>query len=54
MCIRDSFLDIKKETYRWMAAFNTTTRLFDGLMYLVVIVAGGLFTVSYTHLLFWP
>ena len=37
------FLDIKKETYRWMAAFNTTTRLFDGLMYLVVIVAGGLF-----------
>ena len=24
------FLDIKKETYRWMAAFNTTTRLFDG------------------------
>lgn len=38
-----TFLDIKKETYRWMAAFNTTTRLFDGLMYLVVIVAGGLF-----------
>ena len=37
------FLNIKKETYRWMAAFNTTTRLFDGLMYLVVIVAGGLF-----------
>ena len=37
------FLDIKKETYRWMAALNTTTRLFDGLMYLVVIVAGGLF-----------
>ena len=37
------FLDIKKETYRWMAAFNTTTRLFDGLMYLVGIVAGGLF-----------
>ena len=25
-----------------MAAFNTSTRLFDGLMYLVVIVAGGL------------
>ena len=28
-----------------MAAFNTSTRLFDGLMYLVVIVAGGLFLV---------
>ncbi len=26
-----------------MAAFNTTTRLFDGLMYLVVLVAGGIF-----------
>ncbi len=25
-----------------MAAFNTSTRLFDGLMYLVVILAGGL------------
>lgn len=28
-----------------MAAFNTSTRLFDGLMYLVVIIAGGLFLV---------
>ena len=25
-----------------MAAFNTSTRLFDGLMYFVVILAGGL------------
>lgn len=25
-----------------MGAFNTSTRLFDGLMYLVVILAGGL------------
>ncbi len=40
------FLDIKKETYRWMAAFNTTTRLFDGAMYLVVIVAGGIFMMK--------
>ena len=29
-----------------MAAFQTTTRLFDGLMYLVVIVAGGLFLMN--------
>ena len=28
-----------------MAAFQTSTRLFDGLMYLVVILAGGLFLV---------
>lgn len=38
-----SFLCIKKDMYHWMAAFNTTTRLFDGLMYLVVLVAGGIF-----------
>ena len=38
-----SFLSIKKDMYHWMAAFNTTTRLFDGLMYLVVLVPGGIF-----------
>lgn len=37
------FLDIKKHSYRIMATFSTTNRLFDGLMYLVVIVAGGTF-----------
>lgn len=41
----DRFLNIKKDTYLWMGLFTTTTRLFDGLMYLVVIVAGGLFLV---------
>ena len=40
-----TFLDIKKLTYRYMAAFNTTVKLFDGLMYLVVLVAGGIFMV---------
>ncbi len=39
----EAFKNIKKQTYRYMAAFQTSTRLFDGLMYLVVIVAGGLF-----------
>ena len=29
-----------------MAAFNTSPRLFDGLMYLVVILAGGLSLVN--------
>ena len=42
----EAFKAIKKQTYRFMAAFQTSTRLFDGLMYLVVIVAGGLFLVS--------
>ena len=32
-----------------MAAFNTSTRLFDGLMYLVVILAGGLSLVNGRH-----
>ena len=39
------FQEIKTKTYHSMAAFNTSTRLFDGLMYLVVIIAGGLFLV---------
>ncbi len=41
-----NFLRIKKETYKFMAAFHTTTRAFDGLMYLVLLVAGGIFMVE--------
>lgn len=41
-----NFFAIKKETYRFMAAFQTTTRAFDGLMYLVLLVAGGIFMVD--------
>lgn len=37
------FLGIKKHSYRLMATFTTTNRLFDGMMYLLVIVAGGIF-----------
>ena len=29
-----------------MASFQTTTRAFDGLMYLVLLVAGGIFMVN--------
>lgn len=39
----EAFKAIKKKSYVYMAAFQTSTRMFDGLMYLVVIVAGGLF-----------
>ena len=39
----EAFKEIKKKSYVYMAAFQTSTRMFDGLMYLVVIVAGGLF-----------
>ncbi len=41
-----NFFRIKKETYKFMAAFQTTTRAFDGLMYLVLLVAGGIFMVK--------
>ena len=37
-----AFQEIKKKGYYAMAAFGTSTRLFDGLMYLVTILAGGL------------
>ena len=39
------FLTIKKAKYKYMAGFQTSTRLFDGLMYIVVVVAGALFMV---------
>ena len=39
------FLKIKSKAYYVMGAFQSTTRLFDGLMYIVVVVAGGLFLV---------
>lgn len=41
-----AFLSIKKETYRYMAAFQTSVKVFDGLMYLMVIVAGGIFMIK--------
>lgn len=40
------FLEIKKQTYHYMAGFQTTTRLFDGLMYLLVVVFGGIFMIN--------
>ena len=40
------FLDIKKEMYRYMAGFQCTTRFFDGVMYIVVVVLGALFMVG--------
>lgn len=40
------FYLIKKDTYKFMAAFHTTTRAFDGLMYLVLLIAGGIFMIK--------
>lgn len=47
----EKFQEIKKSTYHYMALFQMSTRLFDGLMYLIVIFAGGLFV---THGMITP
>ncbi len=40
------FCEIKRHSYRYMGLFQCSTRMFDGLMYLATIVAGGLFVVK--------
>lgn len=40
------FYHIKKYTYRYMGAFQCSTRLFDGLMYLATVTAGGIFMIQ--------
>ena len=37
------FLDLKAQSYRVMAQFGTSNRIFDGLMYIVIVVGGALF-----------
>ena len=39
----EKFLEIKKEMYRNMAGFQCTTRLVDGIMYIIVVLCGGIF-----------
>ncbi len=36
------FLHIKRRSYRYMATFHTTVRLFDGMMYIMVVSIGAL------------
>ncbi len=40
------FLKIKTYTYMLMGIFNTSTRVFDGLMYLTIIIGGGFFLMD--------
>ena len=42
------FLAVKKHIYAAMAGFHATTRLFDGIMYITVVVAGALFMIKGT------
>ena len=37
------FLEIKKKVYKYMGQFQSATRFFDGVMYMIVVVAGALF-----------
>ena len=40
------FLSTKRETYKYMAGFRIITCIFDGIMYLVLLVAGGIFMMK--------
>ncbi len=37
------FLKIKSKVYKFMGEFHSSTRFFDGLMYIIVVVAGAFF-----------
>ena len=40
------FLSIKKRVYHVMASFQSSTRMFDGIMYITVVTAGGFFMLG--------
>ncbi len=42
----DGFLGVKKLAYRYMAAFQSGVRMFDGVMYIAVVVVGALFMID--------
>ena len=41
-----SFFDVKSKAYKYMGAFSTTTRVFDGVMYIVVVMIGAIFMIK--------
>ncbi len=41
----NKFKAIKKRAYRYMASFQSTTRFFDGLMYIATVAFGALFII---------
>ncbi len=40
------FFNIKKLSYKYMGAFSTTTRMFDGIMYAAVVIIGSIFMIK--------
>lgn len=41
-----NFFSVKKRSYKLMGSFSTTTRLFDGIMYATVVIAGSIFMIK--------
>jgi len=41
----DRFISINRKAFLNMAGFHTSTRVFDGIMYIVVVVVGALFLI---------
>lgn len=41
-----NFYSVKRQSYRYMGAFSTTTRLFDGIIYATVVILGSLFMIG--------
>ncbi len=42
----EEYLRIKTDRYRIMGAFHSVTRLFDGIMYIVVVIMGAIFMMD--------
>lgn len=40
------FAEVQKASYRYMARLNSVVRMFDGLMYVVMILLGGYFLIT--------
>lgn len=40
------FADVQKASYKYMARLNSVVRMFDGLMYIVMIILGGYFLMA--------
>lgn len=40
------FAEVQKQSYKYMARLNSVVRMFDGIMYLVMILLGGVFLLN--------
>ncbi len=41
-----TFLRVKKKVYNYMAGFQSSTRFFEGFMYIIIIVSGAIFLIN--------